>query len=90
MDVVRVRGEKQSWKESVHPAGAQGRASSGGSIITLTSTACRGKTARGDRDGQEQAHTRWTVELTAPRKYWQTINDETSDKFDLCKYMDSL
>lgn len=40
---VRQRGEKQSWKESVHPAGPRGRASSGGSIITLTSTACRGR-----------------------------------------------
>lgn len=51
----RTKFKIPSWKESVHPAGPWGRASSAGSIITLTSTACRGKTARGDGDSQEQA-----------------------------------
>ena len=72
MDVVGRRGEKQSWKESVHPAGPRGRASSGGSIITLTSTACRGKTARGDGDSQETGGCSSTQTHTITDKHTHT------------------
>lgn len=83
---VRQRGEKQSWKESVHPAGPRGRASSGGSIITLTSTACRGRLPEETETAKNRllllhsntaTHTHTTVELLQLQEhiYWQTMKD---------------